>query len=42
MADPDDDTPGMPRWVKVFVIIGVTLVIAFAVLHLTGIAPHGH
>ena len=33
---------GMPRWVKMFVVIAVALVVAFVVLHLTGVAPHGH
>jgi hypothetical protein len=37
-----DDPEPMPRWVKGFAIAAVILVIAFVVLHLTGIAPHGH
>jgi hypothetical protein len=32
----------MPRWVKVFGIVAVLLVVVLVVLHLTGIAPHGH
>jgi hypothetical protein len=31
-----------PRWVKVFGIVAAILVVAFVVLHLTGLAPHGH
>jgi hypothetical protein len=31
---------GMPRWVKVFVVIAIVFVVAFVVLHLTGLAPH--
>jgi hypothetical protein len=43
MADPDDDAPpGMPRWVKVFGLVAIAILAAFALLHLTGIAPHGH
>lgn len=34
--------PGMPRWVKVFGIVGLALVLIFAVLHLTGHAVGGH
>lgn len=40
MSDPQPHP--MPRWVKAFAILGVLAVIAFAVLHLTGLAPHGH
>ena len=35
-------TPGTPRWVKVFGIIIVGLVLLFAVLHLTGHGPMNH
>jgi hypothetical protein len=35
-------TTGAPRWVKVFGIIAIVLVVAFVVLHLTGLAPEGH
>jgi hypothetical protein len=31
-----------PRWVKVFSIVAALLVVAFVVLHLAGLAPHGH
>lgn len=35
--DPDHgSTDGTPRWVKVFWIIGIALVLLFVVLHLTG------
>ena len=34
--------PGTPRWVKVFGIIAIVLLLALAGLHLTGYAPtHG-
>lgn len=36
-----DDT-GAPRWVKVFGIIAVFLVLLFFGLHLTGNSPGGH
>jgi hypothetical protein len=37
--------PGIPRWVKVFGIIFIALVLAFVILHLTGNSlggPMGH
>jgi len=40
MSERDDEP--MPRWVKVFGIVAVLLVVTFIVLHLTGLAPHGH
>ena len=46
MADPpplsesDDDTT--PRWVKVFGLIAIVLVLLFVILHLTGGGFHGH
>ena len=52
--DADDNqstaaTPGrsahderMPRWVVVFVIIGVLIIITFLVVHLAGGGFHGH
>ena len=33
---------GTPRWVKVFGIIAVALVVVLVVLHLTGVSPSGH
>ena len=39
---PEPDHEPMPRWVKGFAIAAVIFVIAFVVLHLTGLAPHGH
>ncbi len=29
-------SPGVPRWVKVFAVIGAVVVVTFVVLHLTG------
>lgn len=40
MTEPEADA--MPRWVKIFGILAVVAVVAFLVLHLTGLAPHGH
>jgi hypothetical protein len=34
--------PGAPRWVKVFGIIAVALVLVFIILHLTGRGVGGH
>ena len=34
--------PSTPRWVKVFGIIAVILVLLFVILHLTGKSPAGH
>lgn len=33
--------PSTPRWVKVFGIIVLVLVLLFVILHLTGISNHG-
>ncbi|HEY9476354.1 MAG TPA: hypothetical protein VIS06_21200 [Mycobacteriales bacterium] len=42
-AGPDRGAPGgAPRWVKVFGIIAITLVVVTVVLHLTGNSPGGH
>jgi hypothetical protein len=45
-SDPDDpssaSTPGMPRWVKVFGIIAIGLVLLVVILHLTGNGLHDH
>ena len=32
----DGEFPGAPRWVKVFGIVGVLLLLLFLILHLTG------
>jgi hypothetical protein len=32
----------MPRWVKIFGVVAVICAIVFVVLHLSGLAPHGH
>jgi len=49
MADPfpdsnsNTDGNSTPRWVKVFGIIAITLILLFVVLHLTGNSPsHSH
>jgi len=31
-----------PRWVKVFGIVAVLAILAFVILHVAGVAPHGH
>ena len=36
------DYPGMPRWVKVFGIVALILLAAFAIVHLTGHGLHHH
>jgi hypothetical protein len=38
----ESKTEAMPRWVKLFAILFAVAAVAFAVLHLTGHAPHGH
>jgi hypothetical protein len=37
-----DESPGMPRWVKVFGLIALILVLVFVILHLTGRGLGGH
>jgi hypothetical protein len=40
---PDDgSTSGTPRWVKVFGIIAILLVLLFVSLHRAGLSPAGH
>ena len=34
--------PGIPRWVKVFGIVVIALVVLFVILHLTGNSPVTH
>ena len=42
-ADSDGETDGgTPRWVKVFGIIAIVLILLFIVLHLTGNSLGGH
>lgn len=38
-SDKEDTNEGMPRWVKVFGIVAVVLLILFIVMHLTGNSP---
>lgn len=40
--DSNDDTGSTPRWVKVFGIIALVVVLLFVLLHLTGRGPGGH
>jgi hypothetical protein len=35
-------SPGVPRWVKMFGIIGIVLALVFVVLHITGRGFGGH
>jgi hypothetical protein len=42
LANQPEESPGAPRWVKVFGILALLLIVGFAVLHLTGLYPHGH
>ena len=40
---PDRQSPpGMPRWVKVFVILFIVLILVVIALHLTGTNIGGH
>ena len=40
---PDRESPpGMPRWVKVFVILFIVLILVVIALHLTGTNFGGH
>ncbi len=42
-SNRDTDQDSMPRWVKVFGIIAIALILLFVVLHLTGNSPsHNH
>jgi hypothetical protein len=36
------DNEATPRWVKLFGVAAILFVVAFIVLHLAGLAPHGH
>jgi hypothetical protein len=40
--DSDGDETGTPRWVKVFGIIAIVVVLAIVILHLTGHSSGGH
>lgn len=37
-----ESSPSMPRWVKVFGVVALTLVLLVGILHLTGHSPGGH
>ncbi len=39
---PPDAGDSTPRWVKVFVIVALALVLLFVIVHLTGNSPGGH
>ncbi len=40
---PERETPPKtPRWVKIFGVIGLLLVLLFVILHLTGHSPFMH
>jgi hypothetical protein len=41
-AGTDDSDAGTPRWVKVFGIVTIVLVLVFVILHLTGRGLGGH
>ena len=41
-GDAGEDTDSTPRWVKVFGIIVIVLVLLFGILHLTGHGLGGH
>ena len=43
MAEPDlGSTTGMPRWVKVFVIVAIAIAVVIAILLATGHGPGRH
>lgn len=39
---PAPKAASMPRWVKMFALVALILVVAFIILHLSGLAPKGH
>jgi hypothetical protein len=41
-APEASSSSGTPRWVKVFGLIALVLVVAFAIVHLAGGGMHGH
>jgi hypothetical protein len=41
-SETGDENTGTPRWVKVFGIIAVVLLLLFVILHLTGGGLGGH
>ena len=42
MVNQPESNGDTPRWVKIFASIALALVLLVVVLHLTGLAPHGH
>lgn len=45
MADPpvySDSNSDTPRWVKVFGIVAIVLVVLFVIMHFTGSGPGRH
>lgn len=40
--DADHGPPRTPRWVKVFGLIAIVMVVLFVILHLTGRGLGGH
>lgn len=41
-AEPSANPSTTPRWVKMLIIVGASLVLLMLALHLTGLAPIGH
>jgi putative exporter of polyketide antibiotics len=41
-ADANANPSAMPRWVKMLIVVGASLVLLMLALHLTGLAPIGH
>ena len=43
MSDPESDGGApTPRWVKVFGVIAIIVLVAFVILHLAGGGPRAH
>ena len=41
-AEANATPSAMPRWVKMLIVAGASLVLLMLALHLTGLAPIGH
>jgi hypothetical protein len=39
---PEEPTPGTPRWVKVFAIVGAVVALLIVIMLLTGHGPSQH